>query len=66
MDDLIDTIKSLDLDPDEPIYIHRGPEDVNHVEHECWCYPLELTLTDLHVYSEKELREMLESFLSLH
>jgi len=66
MDDLIDTIKSLDLDPDEPIYIHRGPDGVNHVEDDCWCYPLELTITDLHVYTEAELREMLEAFLSLH
>lgn len=66
MDELIDALYELDVDEDEPIFIHRGPDDTHHVECECWCYPLELTVSDLQMYSEDELREMLESFLALH
>lgn len=66
MDELIETLTEYEFEDDEVIYVHRGPEECNHVMDDCWCYPLELTLDDIQGYTGEELRNLLETFLSLH
>lgn len=66
MNELIETLLDYDWLDDETIYIHRGPDECNHVDDDCWCYPLELTLSAIQSYTEDELRDLLETFLALH
>lgn len=62
MDDLYDL---LDYCEDGEIFIiHRGPG--NHVEDDCWCYPMELPANFVFEAEPPVLKEVLDQFFRIH
>ena len=61
---LLEIIRTYAWAEDDTCIIHRGPG--NHVEAECWCYPLELTVEQIKGIRKSELKQLLEQHLRIH